>query len=42
MEATSYLSIGKNRLLLAALPIYSFMAGLEIEEEDKHLYPDHA
>lgn len=39
MEATYYLSIGENRLLLAALPIYSIMAGLETSEEDHHFYP---
>lgn len=39
LEATCYLSIGENRLLLAALPIYSTMAGLETSEEDHHLYP---
>jgi len=39
LEATCYLSIGENRLLLAALPIYSYMAGLETSEEDHHLYP---
>lgn len=39
MEATCYLSIGENRLLLAASPIYSIMAGLETSEEDHHLYP---
>ncbi|KAH7511596.1 hypothetical protein FEM48_ZijujMtG0001500 (mitochondrion) [Ziziphus jujuba var. spinosa] len=40
LEATYYLSIGENRLLLAASPICSIMAGLETSEEDHHLYPD--
>ena len=39
LEATCYLSIGENRLLLAASPIDSIMAGLETSEEDYHLYP---
>lgn len=39
LEATCYLSIGENRQLLAASPIYSIMAGLETSEEDHHLYP---
>ena len=39
LEATCYLSIGENRLLLAASPIYSIMAGLETSKEDLHLYP---
>lgn len=39
LETACYLSIGEGRLLLALLPVYSILAGLETLEEGHYLCP---